>query len=250
MSARIRRRRRLPELSPAYREFMKMQREAGDLKAPSRAYRYSERQAQVLLAAQDELYADAKDCLDRLELMDRLREYGKPHLVGSVALRLIVRLDIDVHVLVPEDTLPGAAFDVAREILVYHELGVVNVMNFMFHGAMKVTVPYRSLSGIWNIDIWLTSRRRELGVSGIRKLKRELDDEHRKIILSLKHFFNQRSQCRYGLSRYLYRAVLEEGVRTPKQFLRYLRRADVTYPVLVRMLEEDRVEQNPLWHLG
>lgn len=218
--------------------------------APKRVYRFGERWAQTLLAAQDDLCADAQECLSMLDLMEALRPYGKPHLVGSVALRLVVRLDIDVHVLVPKSSLPHAALDAASTIFLGRELGIVNVMNFMFCDSMKVTVACRGLAGTWNVDVWLTAKRREFGLAEVRKLKPVLDDEHRKTILSLKHFYNQRNQCRYGMSRYLYRAVLDEGVRTPKQFLRYLRRADVTYPVLVRMLEEDRIEQDPLWHLA
>ena len=239
---------RFPEFSPSLRAFVKMQREAGEAAPPRRVYRYREKRAQLLLDAQKELYADAQSCLRMLGLMEELRAYGRPHLVGSVALKLVVRLDLDVHVLVPEDSLPEAAMEAAKTIFLGHELGVVNLMNFMTHDAMKVTVAYRGFAGIWNIDVWLTSNRREMGVSEGRKLKRELTDEHRKVILSLKHFYNQRNQCRYGLSRYLYRAVIEEGVRTPAQFLRYLQRTEVTYPVLKRMLEQDTVEQDPLWH--
>jgi len=242
------RRRRFPEYSPALQAFMRMQREVRETAPPARVYRYRGKRAQALFDAQDDLHADAYSCLSRLDLMEALREYGRPHLVGSVPLQLVVRLDIDVHVLVPKDSLPDAAIDVARTIFLGRELGVVNIMNFTSCESMKVTVACRGLAGIWNVDVWLTSRRREMGVSELRKLRPELTDERRKVILSLKHFYNQRNQCRYGLSRYLYRAVLDEGVRTPGQFLRYLRRADVTYPILIRTLERDTIEQDPLWH--
>jgi len=215
-----------------------MQRELRDAAAPRRIYRYRGKRAQVLLDAQDDLCADAESCLSMLQLMEALRAYGRPHLVGSVALQLDVRLDTDIHVLVPEDLLPEAAMGAAKTIFLGRDLGVAR----RNEGHRGLPGSRRYLERGCVADEQAPS----LGSLRSERSKRELTDEHRKVSPSLKHFYNQHYQCRYGPSRHLCRAVIDEGVRTPTQFLRCVRRAEVTYPILIRTVEQDTVEQDPL----
>ena len=64
----------------------------------------------------------------------------------------------------------------------------------------------------------------------------------RRAILKLKRYYAERDMCRFGMSHELYRAVIEHGVRTPRQFLEHARTHQLSYNDIVEMLEADARE--------
>jgi len=197
--------------------------------------------------SQEALYREAMGLVRGLGLMRVARVVGRAWLVGSVPLRLIVRPDVDVHVLVPraEERRPGlnapevpAALAIAGRLL---ERGVhkLELLRFYFRDAVKVGFDSRAGGRTWHVDVWVTTDPEHLGVGPTRWVRRRLTPELRAAILKLKRYYAARDMCRFGMSHELYRAVIEAGVRTPRQFLRYARTHELNYADVLRMLEAD-----------
>jgi hypothetical protein len=197
--------------------------------------------------SQVDLHREATRLLRGLRLMKLAREVGRAWLVGSVPLKLIVKPDVDVHVLVPrgEGHRPGldapevpAALAIAKGLM---ERGVhkLQLLRFYFRDAVKVGFDSRVGARTWHIDVWVTSDPENLGVAPTRWVRRHLTPELRAAILKLKRYYAKRDMCRYGMSHELYRAVIKAGVRTPRQFLHYARTHELNYSDVLRMLEAD-----------
>ena len=196
--------------------------------------------------SQDELYREAMGLLRRLGLMRMVREVGRAWLVGSVPLKLIVKPDIDVHVLVGADDTPlaeapevDAALTIARGLMERCGVRKLEVLRFLFRRAVKVGFDQRVGDRTWHIDVWVTSDRENLGTGPTRWVRRRLTPALRRAILRLKRYYAERDMCRFGMSAELYRAVIEHGVRTPQQFLDYARTHQLSYDNILEMLEAD-----------
>jgi len=193
--------------------------------------------------------------LRRLGLMRMVREVGRAWLVGSVPLKLIVKPDIDVHVLVSADDTPlaeapevDAALTIARGLMERCGVRKLEVLRFLFRRAVKVGFDQRVGERTWHIDVWVTSDRENLGTGPTRWVRRRLTPALRRAILRLKRYYAERDMCRFGMSAELYRAVIEHGVRTPRQFLDYARTHQLSYDNILEMLEADA--KRPGKHAG
>ena len=197
-------------------------------------------------ASQDTLYREARGLVRRLGLLKMAREVGQAWLVGSVPLKLIVKPDIDVHVLVGEDAEPrlnapevDAALAIARGLLERCGVRRLDVLRFLFRCAVKVGFDQRVGERTWHVDVWVTRDPENLGTGPTRWVRRRLTPALRRAILKLKRYYAARDMCRFGMSHELYRAVIEHGVRTPWQFLQYARTHELNYTDVLRMLEAD-----------
>ena len=196
--------------------------------------------------SQETLYREAMGLVRRLGLMKVVRAVGKAWVVGSVPLKLIVKPDIDVHVLVGEDERPGpdrpevdAALKITRDLLERCGVRKLDVLRFLFRSAVKIGFDVRLPTRTWHIDVWVTRDPENLGVKPTRWVRRRLTPALRRAILKLKRHYAERDMCRFGMSSELYRAVIEHGVRTPRQFLEYARTHELSYSDILRMLESD-----------
>lgn len=212
--------------------------------------------------------------LRRLGLMKLAREVGRAWLVGSVPLKLIVKPDIDLHVLVgggpsggtglrpvrdegrpqarrlchrtpvppdPCDTAPevSAALAIVRQLMERCGVLKLELLRFHFRDAVKIGFDARAGARTWHIDVWVTANPENLGTAPTRWVRRRLTPELRRAILKLKRYYAARDMCRFGMSGELYKAVIGAGVRTPRQFLQYARTHELNYSDVLRMLEAD-----------
>ncbi|MBM4042234.1 MAG: hypothetical protein FJ290_27390 [Planctomycetes bacterium] len=188
-----------------------------------------------------------------LGVMKLAREVGRAWVVGSVPLKLIVKPDIDVHVLVPRGERRAVldapevstALAIARRLM---DRGVhkLELLRFYFRDAVKLGFDCRSprrdacaTPRTWHIDVWVTSDPEHTGVARTRWVRRRLTPGVRAAILKLKRYYARRDMCKFGMSGELYRAVITAGVRTPRQFLQYARTHELNYTEVLRMLEAD-----------
>lgn len=199
------------------------------------------------MPSQDDLYREAMGLVRRLRLMSLARQAGRAWFVGSVPLKLIVKPDVDIHVLVPRGEKKDepfsapevpAALAIARQLL---ERGVhrLELLRFFFRDAVKVGFDSRAGGRLWHVDLWVTSDPENLGVAPTRWVRRRLTPQLRRAILKLKRYYAERDMCKFGMSHELYRAVIGAGVRTPRQFLDYARTHELNYTDVLRMLEAD-----------
>ena len=192
-----------------------------------------------LMQEQASLCAEARRLVRSWKLIDLFENVGEAHLVGSVALRLVVKRDIDFHVLVPELEEVEVALNLARDLL--EKVGVrrLEVMRFLWRHAAKLGFDTGRGEKAWHVDVWVTSEPDQMGHREVRRLKRILTPKHRETILRLKTFYNRRDMCRYGLSYEIYRGVTEGGVRSPREFMEWARKTELSYIDTLEMLEAD-----------
>ncbi|ODT14467.1 MAG: hypothetical protein ABS35_34610, partial [Kaistia sp. SCN 65-12] len=93
-----------------------------------------------LLAAQAQLQAEADALVEALDLMAELAELGAPVRVGSSALGLMVRRDIDI-------TVSCERLD-AASLAAFAQLGA----RLMQRDDLIVTVRFRNDAGGWNAE--------------------------------------------------------------------------------------------------
>lgn len=165
---------------------------------------------------------EAQAIIDRLALLEMLGQFGEARLVGSVALDLIVKLDIDFHLLTDQEDLFATAWVISRTLLEHEEIKEFRLTDYRHEGGLKIGIDrYPGPSGDWSIDIWVTNRRETTAFTFTDRLLRELTAEHRQAILTIKAFFHRQDKLRDGISKAIYLAVLEGGVRTVDEFNHY-----------------------------
>lgn len=192
-----------------------------------------------LLSAQGLLQERADQVVALLRLDALLNRVGKPIRVGSSALGLMVRRDIDITVVCESlSSETRAAFIQAGAELMSMDRHVVSVRFRNDTGAwnadpaaypdgLYLGVSARIGAGIdWTLDIWAVDRPdRQPDLNHLRTLPPRLDDERRIRILTIKHAL---AATRPGSSEsripsaYVYDAVVYDGVGSVKQFAEWL----------------------------
>jgi hypothetical protein len=187
-----------------------------------------------LLRHQDELQAEAGVVSADLQLEQRLSAVGQPVPVGSAALGLMVRPDLDLTVVCPalDPATAGAVAQIGarlavhprvRQVQVRDDTGVWNT-DPTYPDGLYLGVRYRSPQGRdWNLDVWFVDRpERQPDLAHVRAMPARLTPEIRTAILQIKAAWADRPEYGTSVSSYdVYRSVLDDGVRTPQQFLQW-----------------------------
>ncbi len=170
------------------------------------------------------LKAEAEKIIGELRLLDLLSRHGKAGVVGSVAYDLIVKLDIDIHLLVPEGTdLLNIVDSIYHQLLDCERVREVRISDYREDHAVKIGIDrYPGKSGDWSIDIWVTDKAEETAFEYVDRIRRALRPEHREAILGIKNYYYELGQLRDGMSVLIYEAVIGNSVRTVEEFKRFL----------------------------
>ncbi len=169
------------------------------------------------------LKEEALQVIEDLDIMDLLRSYGEAEIVGSVALDLIVKRDIDIHVLVSLQDPFGLAGEILPVLLDKKWSRNIRVDKFTRENAVKVALDaYPGPTGPWDIDIWITNDITSTAFEATQKLQEELTSVQRESILQIKEYYHSLGVLRNGLSSRIYDAVVNNGVRTVQDFKNYL----------------------------
>ena len=173
--------------------------------------------------------AVAHQIIDDLDLLERWKPYGEPVLVGSVAVNLVVRPDIDLEIHADTPTV-AAGFEVAAALA-----ELPNVRGIRYKDERRTPeqglywkVEYvRDGTEFWTIDMWLFGRDHPGPTAAplIGALRSALTDDTRDTILAIKEEATAQGARAYG--HWLYRAVLNNGVRSYAEFLTWLGNRDV-----------------------
>ena len=173
--------------------------------------------------AQSTLKREAETILKDLDLLKLLCTYGTPRVVGSVALDLMVRSDIDVHVVTDCPDLLRVAVDICHVLLKKKDVSVVRISDFQLEEGIAVAIEhYPRTSGTWSIDIWITNNPETTGFNLVDTLEKTITSEQRDSILRIKEYYFRQGLLRNGLSRLIYEAVCEKGVKSIAQFEEFL----------------------------
>jgi hypothetical protein len=163
-----------------------------------------------------------------LTLDSVLGRLGEVHLVGSAALDLMVRRDLDLTVIC--DRLDVVTlFDAARPLAAHPNVRRLSFVNDTGPWNVDPSYPDGIYWGIdcrvdgraWNIDIWFVDEPdRQPDLRHVRELPARLTDETRSAILAIKRACHAEPHERVP-SHEIYTAVLDRGIRTPDDFDRY-----------------------------
>ncbi|WP_370948768.1 hypothetical protein AB5J62_14755 [Amycolatopsis sp. cg5] len=190
-----------------------------------------------LLVWQDELQAEADEITAALGLDKSLAALGDPVRVGSSALRLMVRRDIDLTVVCPalDEATHEAVWRIGADLVASPRVRQVTMRDDTGHwntdpaypDGLYLKVEYRTLAGqTWNLDIWFVDDpARQPDLAHLKAFPERLTDEIRLAILRIKHAWAGNPGYGSLVTSYdVYRSVLDDGVRTPEQFEAWRRR--------------------------
>ena len=171
------------------------------------------------------LKSEAEGIVRKLSLHELLKRYGEARVVGSVALDLVVKKDIDIHVLTGEHDLFRVVDSVYRALLEYEDIRDVRISDYRERAGILVGIDtYPGDSGNWSIDIWITDRADTTGFALVDRLSKELRPQHREAILEIKRVYYRQGLLRDSMSNTIYEAVMKAGVRDLAGFQRFLSR--------------------------
>jgi len=151
--------------------------------------------------------------------MGLLERYGETQVVGSVVLELIVKLDLDIHVLLPHGDLMNVTNKITTELLNTEGIREVRISDYRrTNNGIKIGIDEcPAPSGNWTIDIWLTKDWTTTGFANTERINADLTPKHREIVLRLKQHYYDKGLLRDGISSKIYDAVLN-GVTTIDEF--------------------------------
>jgi hypothetical protein len=191
------------------------------------------------------LEEEADQVVELLQLEALLSHIGRPVRVGSSALGLMARRDIDITVVCENlSSETRAAFIQAGATLMLMDRHVVSVRFRNDTGAwntdpasypdgLYLGVSARTNEGIdWTLDIWAVDRpERQTDLNHLRTLLPRLDDDRRKTILLIKQALAAAKSCSSENkipSAHVYDAVVEDGVGSAEQFAEWLASRNAT----------------------
>jgi hypothetical protein len=171
--------------------------------------------------------ATARQILSELALLERWGAHGDVVVCGSVGLELVVRPDIDLEVH-SETASVAEGFAIVSALA---ELpGVVEMRYQDSRGrrgnGLYWKVVYEHADERWTIDNWLfRSSTGEATRQQLERIRRAMSDEQRDAILAIKEAGLAVGIRAHG--HWLYRAVLNEGVRTLEEYQAWIGDQDV-----------------------
>lgn len=186
-----------------------------------------------LFVRQEKLQAEAMAVCADLNIDALLSEFGEPVHTGSSVLGLMVRRDVDITVACPTlDT--GAVARLGAElagheriwkVLFRNDTGRWNVEPEQYPDGLYLGLGYGSAEGRkWNFDIWFVDDPARMpDLDHIRTLPPRLTTETRRAILAIKRAWADNPAYGTSVRSYtIYSSVLDDGVRGPEEFDRWL----------------------------
>lgn len=196
-----------------------------------------------LMEKQADLQKEAHKILGQLQLIEKLSKYGKPEIIGSLFLGLMVWRDIDIEV--ENDNLTKEELgELVKNIILDTEYRIdfTVIYNCQF---LKPHLPKGTYLGIkfydhlpkeeqssksdkiWKIDIWFLPKENLQGSLKTNEIKNNLTDDSKKIILEIKEELWQNPKYKKIITSIdIYEAVLDKGVKNLEEFKNYLKESN------------------------
>ena len=186
-----------------------------------------------LFVQQEKLQAEALAVCADLNIDALLSEFGDPVHTGSSVLGLMVRRDVDITVACPKLDTEAVAQLGARlatheriwKVLFRNDTGRWNVEPEQYPDGLYLGLGYGSAEGRkWNFDIWFVDDPARMpDLEHLKTLPPRLTTETRRAILAIKQAWADNPEYGKTVHSYtIYRSVLDDGVRSPEHFDRWL----------------------------
>ncbi|CAH0118667.1 MULTISPECIES: hypothetical protein [unclassified Paenibacillus] len=181
-----------------------------------------------LLTRQRELQLEASTVAVELNIDELLSSAGEPVRVGSAALGLMVWRDLDITVVCSKLDI-AAVTKIASELMIRQGVRELRFLNDSgdwntdpnYPDGFYIGLKYKALNGMdWTLDIWFVDEPdKQPDLMHIRTMPDRLTPDLRESILTIKDFWASRSEYGKEVKSYdIYRAVLDDNVRTLMQF--------------------------------
>ena len=169
------------------------------------------------------LRKEALEVVNELRLLEMLEPFGEARLVGSVALDLVVKPDIDIHLLLKGEDVMSATKEIAGLLIVEEKVSEIRISDNLVNDSLKIGIDcFSGTLSDWSIDIWITTDASTTGFGSTEAYKKNLNPELREDILNIKRSYYEKDQLRDSLSSLIYKAVIEEGVSRLDEFQQFL----------------------------
>ncbi|MFS0646865.1 hypothetical protein [Siminovitchia sp. 179-K 8D1 HS] len=193
-------------------------------------------QQEDLLARQLQLQAEADAIAEEMHLNELLAAAGTPVKVGSAALGLMVWRDLDMTVVCSKLNI-AAISQIASQLLSNPQVRDLKFINDTgkwntdpaYPDGYFLGMTYESNSGNkWELDIWFVDEPdKQPDLQHIRTMPNRLTPEAIVSILSIKTVWAARAEYGKQVKSFdIYTAVLDDHVRTPAEFKRWLQRCN------------------------
>jgi hypothetical protein len=166
---------------------------------------------------------EAFEIIEEFGFLEMLGQYGDARLVGSVALDLVVKPDIDFHLFIAKSDVVNVAESIKSSLIADERIREIRVSDYLENDSLKIgidSLPGRSAE--WSIDIWITSDIDTTGFEETDRIMSLLNEDNRNTILELKRVYLGKGQLHDSMSSVIYRAVLDDGVSNLEEFKKYL----------------------------
>lgn len=181
----------------------------------------------TLAARAAERLASAHQILDDLDLLDRWGKHGEVVVVGSVGLELVVRPDIDLEI---HSETAGVAEGFALVSAIAEHPSLQGMRYRDFRDSREAGLYWKlevvHADEVWTVDMWLFRGTAHAEAKARQeRIKRAMTEEHRDTILAIKEEAMAAGTRAHG--HWLYRAVLNEGVRTLAEYQEWIGDRDI-----------------------
>lgn len=172
---------------------------------------------------------EAFEIIKAYGFLELLGQYGEARLVGSVALNLVVKPDIDFHLLIAKSDVATVAGSIQSSLTADKRIRNLRVSDYMDNYSLKIGIDHLpGRSAEWSIDIWITTDVSTTGFEDTERIRSLLTEDKRNLILELKRFYFGKGQLHDSMSSVIYRAVLEDGISNLGEFQEYLEGKSIT----------------------
>lgn len=185
------------------------------------------------------LEKEAQEVLKNLKLVKILEQVGEVEIIGSLELGLMVWRDIDFEVVVDQvDRNEIAKIVDSLAILSSRRIDFSLVDNADwakekfpkgFYLGIKYNLEKKWVSSFsknestWKIDIWFLTSEDARSAKEMEKIKRQLTEEKKEIILEIKEAYYRKPEYKKSVTALdIYKAVLDSGVKSVEEFQKYL----------------------------
>src|SRR3989344_771731 len=182
-----------------------------------------------LLKQEEDLQKEARELLRETGIQEFLSKFGEIEIGGSLDSGLMVWRDIDMGVISPEIN-EEKYWQMVKFLFglnnYYHSLYIQDFRESVNPASPKglyIGLKIKFRNNMWKVDVWYLGPRKNPNENFNIWLKENLNNENRKTILEIKNLVYEDPKYRkefYSID--IYKAVIEEGVKTLDEFRKYL----------------------------
>lgn len=182
-----------------------------------------------LLKQEEELQREARDLLRETGIQEFLSKFGEIEIGGSLDSGLMVWRDIDMGVISSE--LNEENYWQMVKFLYglnnyYHSLYIQDFRESVNPASPKglyIGLKIKYQEKFWKVDVWYVKPRKDPNENFNIWLKKNLNDQNKKTILEIKNLvYEDPGYRKEFFSIDIYKAVIDEGVKTLDEFRKYL----------------------------